>query len=832
PALLDGNLIELRGMPVGRDFSLVGRADGYARVSLKFEDLEPGKTTQGTMILKPEAIVTGRMVDNRGEPVPEGRIIPVKSGESRWQSSMDPSAFTEVVDGAFVIRGLSPGDVTLHYSGAGFSAEKMDVPNVRVGERRDGLVWHANKGMSVRGKVVWPDGGPARHIAVKLVGMNRRELSAAMNASGSMGMSSGATAETDADGLFEISGFKSAIQVELMAEGLPEDKKVPRDLSKIQKRRFVRKNTVRARVDKVLVGGPEVTIVLGEEQDPLVGRVQDDQGTPITTFRLIATPIKGKTASQKQSGWGTAKGGVLRLRHQDDEGAFEWKGLPNGDWSIEATASGYQKGEVLAVTTPSKKELVLMLPRGARIFGKVVDQDDDKMLAEVRYTEVIDGVPSDDEESVAATKQFGFSIPNLAPGTYRVYANEPTHGESPSQTFTVAAGEVVDDVILKVPGPGSVEGTVHRDWWEDGLAVKLNLQREGDNNRWSPSKEAKIRADGTFSVSELAPGTYNARLEGNFSVSSGRSLSSNPGPSQTVVVSSGQSAGLHFGGAPPGSVRMKGRLLREDEGVSGYEIDFTGIEPGRDEVETISRAGGNYSVILAGPGTYRVRARPGDGGPRQVWQIEVGSGAQTIDMELPSYSLTMLVGVQGGGSVPFELKSSEFTVEVDGMGGRGAIGASKVEGSEVTFEGLAPGDYRLRFKPRGRGWGRSRDDSLDASHNFVLVESGVVTLRQGDVHKTANADLRRGGTLTGRVTGAPSDPDLWLYVSVSTSENGGSNKWAQVQDGEFRVNGLPEGDVWVTCNGSGRVSGEAKKVAISYDGPAFVELPYPEESDD
>ncbi len=830
PPLLDGNRLDLRGMPPTRDITLTARAKGYARFPLKLEDLEAGKTTQATIILKPEAIVTGRMVDNRGEPVPEGRIIPRMSGESRWNGSFDSSVFSEVVDGKFTVRGLPPGDMVLHYTGAGYSAEKLEVPNVRVGEQRNGLVWHANKGMSVRGKVIWPDGGPARHVIVKLVGMNRRELSASMNSTGGMGMSSGGNAETDADGLFEISGFNKAIQVELMAEGLPEDKKVPRDLSKIQKRRFVRKHTVRARIDKVLVGGPEVTIVLGEEQQPLSGRVQDDLGNPITTFRLIATPIKGKVASQKKSGWGTAKGGVLRARYNDEEGAFEWQGIPTGDWSIEATASGYQKGEVLPVTIPSDKEMVLMLPRGARIFGKVVDQDDDKVLAEVRFSEVINGVVDDDQESVAATKQFGFTIPNLAPGTYRVYANEPTQGASPHQTFTVAAGEVVDDVVLKLPGPGSVEGTVHRDWWEDGLEVELTAERE-DNDRWIPSKNAKVRADGTFSFPELAPGNYNAKLEGKFAVSSGRTLSSNPGPRHEVSVTSGQSSALHFSGAPAGSVRLKGRLMREDEGVSGYEIDFTGIEPNRHEVETISRAGGAYSVILAGPGTYRVRARPGDGGPRQVWQVEVGAGAQAMDMELPSYSLTVLLGVQGGGPVPFALKSSEFQVEVEGMGGSGSIGASKIEGSEVTFEGLAPGDYRLRFKPRNRRWGR-QEDSLDAAYNFVLVDRGLITLRAGDVHKTANADLRRGGTLTGRVTGIPSDPDLWLYVTVSTSENGGNNKWAQVEGGEFRVNGLPEGDVWVTCSASGGLNGERTKATISYDGPAFIELPYPTEDDD
>ncbi|MFT4649098.1 MAG: hypothetical protein ACI9X4_002332 [Glaciecola sp.] len=831
PSLLEGNRLELMGMPVGRDFSVMARAKGYARFTLEIEDLEPGKTTQAMMILKPESIVTGRLLDNRGEPVPEGRIMPRKSGESRWRGGMDSSSYSEVVDGDFEVHGLGEGDIALYYTGAGYSAEKLEVSNLRVGERRDGLVWRANKGLSLSGKVMWPDGSPARHVMVKLVGMSQRELAASKNTGGGFGAMSGSSVETDADGLFEMSGFSKQIQVELMAEGLPPGKQVPRDLSKIKARRFVRKHIVRVRIDKVLVGGPEVTMVLGEEQEPLMGRVEDDLGQPITTFRLIATPIKGKNASQKKAGWGTTKGGVLRQRYNDDEGAFEWSGIPNGDWSIEATASGYQKGEVLPVTIPSNKDLVLMLPRGARIFGKVVGPEDKKKLAEVRYAEVIDGVVSDDVNSVAATEQFGFSIANLAPGTYSVYAKEPTAGESQKQVFQVSAGEVVEDVVLKLPGPGRIEGSVHRDWWEDGLQVKLSIVGEG-NNRWSASPSAKVRADGTFSVSELAPGEYTAKLKGNFSVSDGSSISSNPGPSETTFVASGQTSTIHFRGAPPGSVRLKGRVLRDGKGVSGYKLEVSGMEPNRSSVETISRANGAYSMILAGAGTYRVRARPGDGGSAQVWQIEVSAGgAQTIDMVLPSFSLTVVLGAQGGGAVPFELQRSVFKVEVQGMGGGGSMDAKSVEGSEIRFTGLAAGDYKFKFSPRNRRWGRS-EETADSPSRWVLAGTGEFTIKPGETQKTVRMELRRGADLTGRVIGVPADPDMFLYVTVSAEENGSSIKWARVQNGEFSVSGLPEGDVWVKSNASGSQSSAPVKVTISYESPGFVEVPYPEESDD
>ncbi len=832
PSLLDGNRLELNGLPTSNECNLYARASGYARNRLTLAGLEPGETSESTIILKPEAVVTGRMVDNRGEPVPEGRIIPSMAGQNRWRRNMEGGGMAQVVDGQFVVHGLSAGDVELHFMGTGYSADKLSVPNLRVGEHRDGLVWQANKGLSVHGKVIWPDGSPARHVSVKVVGMSRSELSEIRNTTGGIGMNGGggSKAETDADGLFEISGFSKTAQIELMVEGLPPDKPVPRDLSKIQKRRFRRKHTVRVRMDKVLVGGPELSILLGEEQDPLRGRVEDDLGAPITTFRLSATPVKGKTTVGKKSGWGSGKGGVLRLRYKDEDGEFVWAGLPSGNWSIEATASGYQKGEVLPVTSPSSKEVVFMLPRGARIFGKVVDEEDNKVMAEVRYSRIVAGEESGGTQSAVATKQLGFSINNLAPGSYKVFAKEPTSGESPPQIFQVAAGDIVDDVVLKLPGPGSLAGTVHRDWWGDGLEVRLQPDRSKSSG-WGMPHTAKVRPDGTFAVSELAPGKYSARLSGHFKLDSGLAVSSDPGLKQSVQVLAGQEAALHFNGAAAGSVRLKGRLLRGGEGVSGHKLEFMGLDPKRDKVECVSRAAGSYSVILAGPGTYRIRAHPADGGPPQIWQIDVGSGAQSMDLNLPSYTLTVVLSAQGGGVLPFEVESNAISVQVVGMGRRGNIRADRVKDNEVTFKGLAAGSYTLRFEPRGRGWGRS-EESDDSPWKWVLADQTEIVLAQGETQKNIRKNLRPGAKLTGTLTGTRPETNRFLYVSVALDEHGGNNQWAQIEDGAFSVEGLAAGDVWVTCKGSGMDERDPVKVAITYENPAFVEVPYPVRSTD
>ncbi|MCA9001091.1 MAG: carboxypeptidase regulatory-like domain-containing protein [Planctomycetes bacterium] len=844
PSLLEGNRFELCGIPSGREWTVDVSADGYARAELVLEDVEAGTNVQQTVVLRPEAIVSGRMLDNHGEPVPEGRILPRRSGDGRWGGTLNPGGFTDVVDGNFTVTGLPDGDVDFHYIGSGYSAETLLVPNLRVGERREGLVWRANKGLSVKGTVAWPDGEPARHVSVQLVGLNRQEIMGAMEGGAGLGAMTGTKTETDADGFFEISGFSKALQVDLMAEGLPPDKPIPRGLSKIKARRFERENTVRARAEKVLVGGPEISIVLGEVQKPLAGRVQDDRGMPIETFRLNATPVQeNKQVDTGGSGmmmWGREPGGVLRQRYTDPDGAFVWAGLPTGEWIVEASASGYQDGEPVRVSMPTDKDVVLMLPRGARIFGKVVDQKDEKVLCQVMYRKVIDGVVSDDSDSVAATEQFGFSITNLAPGTYVVYAHEPNQGDSPRQQFTLAAGEIAEDVVLKLPGPGRVEGTVSRDWWQESLVVRLGRERD-DNDTWYPPREARVRADGTFSVDELAPGSYFANLETSynlggegssspFGLESGSSMSCDVGPRETVVVVSGQTSALHFAGAPPGSTQLKGRLLRGDKGVSGYRIEMQSEQHGHETRETISRANGAYSIILPGPGTYTVIAREGRGGQRHIWSVDVGPGHQNMDLVLPSQSLKLVVGSINGGPVPFDMDRAFFTLELQGMGHGERIGSKSATATEVFFEGLGPGTYKLFYQSHSRRW-NSTDDSPDSSWMWVLDGNSEITLNAGEPQKTLNVELRPGARLTGRVVNIPADASPYIYVTVSHRASGLS-KNERVNNGEFSLGGLPEGEVFVTCMGYGN-SGDAgeTKVQVGYDAPAFVEVPYPQGDD-
>jgi hypothetical protein len=356
------------------------------------------------------------------------------------------------------------------------------------------------------------------------------------------------------------------------------------------------------------------------------------------------------------------------------------------------------------------------------------------------------------------------------------------------------------------------------------------MESEGSNG-WSMPHSAKVRSDGTFSVDELAPGTYRAQLEGHFSGGDGRSITSDPGPRETVDVISGQTSALHFRGAPPGSVRLRGRLLREGKGLSGHLIEMSGIEPSRSDVETISRANGDYSIILEGPGTYQVKVRPGDGGQRQIWTIEVGSGSQAMDLNLPSMGLTVIVTGPGGSALPFALDASHFSVEMMGVGPRrGSVDASGVNGNEVKFEGLAPETYRLRYTANVRRWNRT-EETAESPSAWVLPRDLEITLQAGEAHKTAAAELRPGARLTGRVNDIPSDASRFLYVTVISEEGGGNIKTARIINGEFSVSGLLEGEVRVTCDGTNVDSEESHKAQVSYEAPAFLEIPYPTETE-
>ena len=126
--------------PAGaRDAWLVAAAPGHGTVRRKLPASDPGLPGEwrvGDVILEPEIVLQGRVVDEDGAPV-EAAAIVLGEGETfvhsmrRGPMRVPARELTADPDGRFRIAGLAPGDqVSLHGSAPGFVRES--IPLVRV----------------------------------------------------------------------------------------------------------------------------------------------------------------------------------------------------------------------------------------------------------------------------------------------------------------------------------------------------------------------------------------------------------------------------------------------------------------------------------------------------------------------------------------------------------------------------------------------------------------------------------------------------------------------------------------------------------------------------
>jgi hypothetical protein len=165
------------GLPAGIPFQVQLWREGAPRLVDREElELEPGESRDRRWTLMPGATVNGRVVDESGAPVPDlemklasvpelgapgGTPVPASGGAMRPTIRADK-------EGNFTIRDLAPGryvlasDVTastIERDGALPSMTPFDVPP--VGDSID-VELVVRRGHSIRGKVVAPDGKPAR----------------------------------------------------------------------------------------------------------------------------------------------------------------------------------------------------------------------------------------------------------------------------------------------------------------------------------------------------------------------------------------------------------------------------------------------------------------------------------------------------------------------------------------------------------------------------------------------------------------------------------------------------------------------------------------------
>jgi 5-hydroxyisourate hydrolase-like protein (transthyretin family) len=357
----------------------------------------------------------------------------------------------------------------------------------------------------------------------------------------------------------------------------------------------------------------------------------------------------------------------------------------------------------------------------------------------------------------------------------------------------VAVNAPAKNVLLRMPTPSTLSGRVMEK--TSGQAVTdfqvVTMTGDAGNNRPSPPSQIHSE-DGTFSVpvipgrTELrvtAAGFVRATLSG-LTVEEGKPLS-------------GIEVRMDRGGRVVGRVTSAGEPVSQAY-VTAFADRYTGAQPG-----ATTDANGEYVIDGVDAGQRTVEARKTGLLPKNRQVVAKAGEDVRADLELDK-------GREVHGRV---LDRSGHPIEsvrilLTGVEDRSmhANATTDVEGN-FNVSGLGEGHLTLRAERDGYVAGAL--DDVDPAQNILIT-------------------LDRGGSISGRVIGL-SDAETGL-VSVTASYGGASARATVDTDGNFTVNGVPDGSVSLSAMKAGTQMRHSapKAVTVANGSAPFVEIDFAE----
>lgn len=763
-------------------------AEGYAENGA--EAIAPSAKVE--VLLTPESTLSGIVVEHgAGTPV-EGAIVSIGG----WRGGVDDGggfggggASTARTDeqGRFRIARLRPGRYKPNASASGRYGEAAQSVLLGLGQSADGVRIEVHTAATVRGQVVIDEGnGKTRPCADGWVGL---EEEAAGRWTGD---------STEDDGTVEIHAvLPGRYDVNVRCENLlSRDKYDPIE---------VKTADVEGLVWTV---GPGATIR---------GVVKNSEGTPVASAHVQASSTGGPARSQRS--WGGDD--------TDKDGSFILKGLVGGDYTLEVTASGERDAEPKTkVTVPAGGETTveITLPGSGTIAGSVVDSEG-KPVPNARVRVANNGWRWNDDGRTADDGTF--TIEGVEPGDRRVVATRGWWDEMrkpgskdddvQGERVQVVAGKTASVRLVVESRSGVIHGTVRDERGEPVVDAWVISSRESEaagalaggaarETRWqwrSDERPVITSTDGSFTLRELAPGTYAVRA---FRRGGGEAVVEHVklGSTVTVVIKS------------TGSIA--GRIVVPD-GVppDEFHISIADEAAGFNRREKFFRTGGVFAMNDLPAGNFLVTADSTAG--RVMTRITLTAGEHKAGVEL---TLERKVTVRGrmvelGTTNPVPgLRASVMPIK----GGRSMGWGSGADKEYISGE---DGRFEVKNAATGRVWITAwpedwENSTWSWSRAFKVIDGTKDVVDVGDIEvvkKRKERDEDPSGDLgfTTKEQSPETEPED-LKMEVAHIRPGGP----------AARSGLEVGDVIVSVDGTDVQGVNASRGWVLMDVPEGAKL--------
>jgi hypothetical protein len=432
--------------------------------------------------------------------------------------------------------------------------------------------------------------------------------------------------------------------------------------------------------------------------------------------------------------------------------------------------------------------------------------------------------------SVASDPAGKFVFDKMQPGSYRLYISHPLYlnPETASRVITLTAGQVVDDLSIRLSEPGTVSGRVVDEDDDPVVGAKIEVDRyvySDGRRRLSTFASASSGDDGEFKVGRVPAGKFIVKTGSqphwtvgerapipadklgqtpynpNETFYGGDYLSTSAAP---VNIAPGQNVAL-------GVIKM---LNRPSPHVRGKVVGDFGLLAGARVVRLPTDAGGglpwSYASDIQKDGSFDManmyRTAPGDAVSIGVYSMKLGllawttitvrpAGEEGVVLSVAAAPLSGTVRIEG--SAP-DAPTPPMRITLAATGAVAVITESAAVNSDGAFRipllaagryavemsGLPAGSYVKSVQLTGNG---SPDLGLDwrgaQSGALEVIISPKAAALDGTVHD--DDDKPVGGTVT--LVPVPLRPGHASLYPTATADAQGHFSFPSITPGQYKV---------------------------------------------
>jgi uncharacterized GH25 family protein len=699
----------------------------------------PGQQVTRDFAMPQVARVSGTVLDEDHRPVVAANVASRSAGDSRGAAARMMRSTDTVFsgpDGRFTTTVVPDEPLVLTARKRGFPPATSEQFRAASGERKRGVVLTIPSGVAVEGRVTDRDGNPLSGVAV--IPMEPDDNGYRMMTFNASQAESDAI-RTASDGTYKLRLAEGKYDFLFRSEGF-----APKTM----------------RAQSIAVATPNRVDATLEPAVAITGRVlrggKAVEGLSVTVFG--------------EDSRGAAVTGP--------DGAFAVSGLGPGSMRVVLRKEDEFIQESRTLTAPAS-DVLIELPAGGRITGRVVDKTSGKPLtsfhAGIASSQNLGGrVMMTPPRSREFSSDDGtFTLENVPPGALFVVASAPGY-VSARLNVTVEEGKALGGVELKLDGGVHLTGRVTG---PDGtplsdVSVRVDASRSGAFMSFGPDTTAVTDANGEYSLESLPAGEETIAF-----------VHADYVPARKQVTLKGRETKLDV--QLSAGQRVTGMVVTE-AGAPVADAQVSAHGSGMRGGGARTAADGTFEMEALPPGRYRFMASKAGAGNGSLDDVDISSQQQV--------RITLHAGATISGRI-IGLPPEELPlVRIEAHANRSSVSGSADSSGNYRLQGAPTGSVTIYAEvgSYGSGLRTSQMQTVEvapgASETVDLTFRSDITIR-GRV-------MREGKPVPGaHVTFEPRDGSAQTYASASADEQG-----------MYSVNGVEEGQYAVMAIDNQRTS--------------------------